>query len=120
MSEALRVWFASQDASVRKAMLSDSELEDARVFEAILYVVSMTTTLSQYEHLYNGAIMVLIKMMTIKNLRADQRACTPCCPLPSVGYVPKPVPEPMPRHVRSHRPAQCRASTSPRSERRSR
>ena len=72
MIRAVRVYLATQaDAATRSIMLTEEEIDDARVFEAILYIVSKTTTLAQYEHLFNGAIMVVIKIMTLRELRAD-------------------------------------------------
>lgn len=89
MLTAVRVYLATQpDAATRGIMLTDQEIEDARVFEAILYIVSKITTLAQYEHLFNGAIMVVIKAMTLRELRADQRARLPARSLRSASSPP--------------------------------
>lgn len=76
MLKAVRIYMASQEPAVRSLMLTDAEVADALAFEAILYIVSKTTTLAQCEDLFNGAIMVAIKAMTFRELRADKCART--------------------------------------------
>lgn len=85
MSKAVRMYMASQELAVRNLMLSDAEIADALAFEAILYIVSKTTTLAQYENLFNGAIMVAIKAMTFRELRGEHRARTPARALSSAS-----------------------------------
>lgn len=116
MSKALRIYFDAQDGPTRGIMLTDEEIADALVFEAILYIVSKTTTLAQDEHLFNGAILVLIKIMTLRALRADQRACArarslPPCSAPALVLTRL---QHTPRRVRKLVCAKCRASISTR------
>ena len=84
MLAAINIYIAQHpsDEKIQKLKLSDSQVADLLVFEAVLEIVSVATTLVQYEKYFTGAYGAIIRSRVLEQLRAEHSKQRPRARVP--------------------------------------
>ena len=74
LNQVLRPWHDEKNTVVKPLQWdsTDKLWQEMAEFESVLNITKITTTLSQYEHLFTGAFSGLIKSTTMAGLRNDK------------------------------------------------